>query len=614
MKETFGKPFKGIAPRLAPKLLPPGFGQEAQDAKLFSGDLEAFAARSFIRNLSPGGVVKTLYLYEGVYWLNWAEVVRVAPPPIANDARKRLFWTGEGDYPRKGDEDGITNFGDAGGDLPYSSYKMGVKAPTVAPTEGTSVLNDATTTLQDVAYVHTFVSAWGEESAPSPPLVLEDVDTGHWQGSGGNLVQLDFSETDPGSPYNMTGGTRRIYRTSTGRVGIGNLYLLVAEVAITVMTYDDTVRAVDLGQELPSHRFEGGLTITWDEPPDGLEGLVALAGGFYAGFVGNALYLSEPYYPHAWPSAYVRAVDYDIQGLIAIDDALYVVTKGFPYLFTGVHPVQMNKSRYPSHFPGSSSRGYAETLAGALFGSTDGLVLLGPGRAAVITRDTMGKGDWEAYEPSSHHFHIHDGKLFLFYETVSGITGGLIFDPTSKDVAYIPLDLEASAGFVSPEKDTLYLVQSGAVWEWEGDAVAKRPFDWRSGPRVTRPTNFGAAAVRADYSVIPTAAELEAYAAAQAVIQAANDAIPVGRGSMNGFMLNGRALNGNGYQSLPVVPSNLLEFHYYADGVLKHSETVSTEEPFRLPGGFEAREHEVRLVGDLSVNEILLGTTRAELE
>jgi hypothetical protein len=51
----------------------------------------------------------------------------------------------------------------------------------------------------------------------------------------------------------------------------------------------------------------------------------------------------------------------------------------------------------------------------------------------------------------------------------------------------------------------------------------------------------------------------------------------------------------------------------YADSVLRHTQTVTSASPFRLPSGFEATTWQIEIEGTAPVQYAMLATTVAEL-
>lgn len=90
--------FGGIAPRFASELLPDGYGQEAQNVRLTSGDLVPYRENEFILDCD---VANPLAIYpvsvdDSYYWMMWAADVDVIRSPVANLTTPRFYYTGDG--------------------------------------------------------------------------------------------------------------------------------------------------------------------------------------------------------------------------------------------------------------------------------------------------------------------------------------------------------------------------------------------------------------------------------------------------------------------------------------------------------------------------------------
>jgi hypothetical protein len=173
--------FSGVVPRLAKQLLAPNQAQIATNAILTSGDLRPRNGPLLIFNPIIENDIVSMFRMEkdgNEKWLAWDKDVDVARSPIAANTERRFYYTGDGE-PRVSEFDMAT----AGvGPYPAASYVLGVSPPVnkavVAPTGGAGA--DVTR-----IYVYTFVTAWGEESAPSPDSVLTTGKTdGTWDISG----------------------------------------------------------------------------------------------------------------------------------------------------------------------------------------------------------------------------------------------------------------------------------------------------------------------------------------------------------------------------------------------------------------------------------------------
>jgi hypothetical protein len=123
--------FNGIAPQVAPRLLGESLGQEAKDLDLDSGRLQPLRTKSQVKvltNTSRNSIYK--YTDSPERWLQFDEEgVNVVPGPIPGDTNNTVYWTGQS-FPRMGRSDVIV------GSEPYPSsfYRLGIPAPTAAPT------------------------------------------------------------------------------------------------------------------------------------------------------------------------------------------------------------------------------------------------------------------------------------------------------------------------------------------------------------------------------------------------------------------------------------------------------------------------------------------------
>lgn len=133
-----------------------------------------------------------------------------------------------------------------------------------------------------------------------------------------------------------------------------------------------------------------------------------------------------------------------------------------------------------------------------------------------------------------------------------------MFDPRGGKNAFINLDFYATAGFNDREEDVLYLVIDGTLKEFAQNAT-KRSYSWKSKVFYTnRPISPGVAKVSAD-----------------------------------------------SYSSLT--------FKLFADGSLKHTQTVANSNIFRLPGGYKAKSFEIQLEGTDTINEVCVYESPQEI-
>ncbi len=123
--------FRGEAPRLTPRALPENGAQDATNARLLSGDLEAwrqFAEEQVLENTGP---VQTIYKLNDI-WMSWDSDVDVARGAIAGDTTFRTFLTGPDEY----DRPRWTNYAMAtsgAAPYPFETRPLGVPPPDSPP-------------------------------------------------------------------------------------------------------------------------------------------------------------------------------------------------------------------------------------------------------------------------------------------------------------------------------------------------------------------------------------------------------------------------------------------------------------------------------------------------
>ena len=99
MKLTFQQ-FSGIAPRIAPRLLPATLAQEALDVKLWSGELRPHYADEILQYIPSN--IQSIYRYKWknktYNWLMWPYETRVAKGPVYDDENNRIYFMSQGGF------------------------------------------------------------------------------------------------------------------------------------------------------------------------------------------------------------------------------------------------------------------------------------------------------------------------------------------------------------------------------------------------------------------------------------------------------------------------------------------------------------------------------------
>jgi hypothetical protein len=570
--------FIGEQPQIVPRLLPDTAAQEAYDARLDDGGLTPMRVSA---KIADAGIAdpKTFLRFDGA-WLAFSSVVHAAPGPVA---QSRLYYTGDG-VPKMRVNDLV--------------YPLAVPAPTAALTgtiSGTGT-GDAATRV----YVYTWVTDYGEESEPSPASA--DVT---WKAS--QTVTLSGFEAAP-TGRNIT--KQRVYRSQTGQVGT-YLYF-IAERDVTTDDFIDNVAVNSFQEPLPS--------ADWNAPPDGLSGLVSLPNGMMAAFVGRDLYFCEPWRPHAWPEKYVLTLDYEIVGLGAIGTALIVMTTGQPYYVSGNHPGAMASVKIEQNLPCINARGIVDLGFAICYPSYDGLVRVdASGGAAVVTANLFNRDKWLKLSPGTAVAAQVTGRYVLFYDTIdadANVFAGALFIDVGGTPYLIRSTDRVTAAWYDLSSTALYAVRRGTgdIYEIDPSTGALKTYYWRSKQfMLPAPHNFGAILIDSDAALTEEeVAKLQAqYDAALAANRVLIEAGPID-GEMNSHPINSHTLNGDILAPLPNTDAGI-EVSVIADGVIRATRTVANK-ALRLPSGFTARKWEIAAKGRVTITQITMASTIADLQ
>ena len=358
--------------------------------------------------------------------------------------------------------------------------------------------------------------------------------------------------TFPGNPtgnHNLV--TKRLYRTDSNGV-----FRRVTETVNS--SHNDTATDDQLGEEIPTSNFDAPADNTSSDHPDGpLLGLVSMPNGILAGFSGQTVSFSEAFQPHAFPSEYRLTMKSDVVAIAPLNTGLLVLTKEKPAVVQGLDPEAMTMVEVDSTLSCVAKRSVVDMGEYVIYASPDGLVRASDNGLNLITESVLTRDQWQDLTPSSIVAFQYEGHYVAFYNNGSE-SKGFIFDPRGGKNSYIKLDFHATAGFNDLENDELYLVVSGSVYKFAQGADLS--FTWRTKKfYVDRPINPGVAKVECD-----------------------------------------------SYSPAPVMK-------LYADGALKHTQTVSNGDLFRLPSGYKGHEFEIELSGSVPINQVCVYESAGEI-
>jgi hypothetical protein len=593
-------------------------------------------------------------------WLTWEEIVNVVLSPNANDPDGRFYFSSDSFEPRMSTYTLAVN----SLPYPTAWYSLGTAAPTVAPTVAHTGGTGATESRSYVyTYVTTYgeesppsppsalytaavnatwnltglqtaplnsgtISAASTISAGVVRVTLNSVfgiaqyDTLTFSGVVGmvalngsfrvqsvdtvnNRVTVSLSTAQTytsggawarNAPFNTTGMVKRIYRT----VGTGGVFLYVGEVPVATTTFDDTVVAADLGEELP--------TADSSLPPKNLTGLISLPNGCLAGIAGNELCFSDPYMPYSWP---IRN-RYSFSGVgvaaVATSNSVIVLTQTFPILFTGSDPEAMSPTTMETYAPCVASRGVVDIGGEVIYPSFDGLWVVSPGAVNRITKNLYREEEWSAINPQSFIAAFHDGQYYARYSlaTASRI---LVVDLNEAD-SVVEIDQDVTTLYRNEYDGKLYIAIGSQLYEWDSDAGRSYTGDWLSGTmQMPSLVNLSVAQVHADFSGSAQTNTVQ-LAENTALIALGPDAVA---GHLNGHELLSFEVNGS--YLLPVTTSNpkRVQFTLYVNEVPVFTKNVTSSTPFRLPAGFLSEVYNIGISANTRTYSVAVATSVAEL-
>ncbi len=549
--------FTGLNKKVSPRLLPDDMAQNAQNVFLDSGRIEGIPTDvndpSESGNTHPASHIstttRTIFKATSSSWFTFTDDVDVIKSPIKEDTHGRFYFTGSGNFPKY---TSLSSGVSGSGPFPTASFRLGLPTPgafTAAPSVNNATADDGAA-ISSRAYLYTEITTFGEEGPPSEVTSADIVDA-----QNGSTVTLTLPAASSG---NLSIAKRRIYRTD-----INGVFRFVKDVSGTSAgTTTEAVTDDLLGEEIESADNLAPPDETTSDHPDGpMLGITTMPNGITAGFSGNTLLFSESYLPHSYPLANQLTTQDDIVAIASIASGLLVTTKGKPLMASGTDPSAMAMVEIDANLPCVNKRSLVDMGEYAIYSSPDGLVLASNSGIQLITEQLLTRDQWQTeYYPSNIEAYEYEGKYvaFTFDGSDNSTKKGFIFDPRGGKNALVNLNFYATAGFNDRENDELYLVIDGTLKKF-ARGTTKRSYLWKSKEFFSnRPLSPGVAKVNA-----------EAY--------------------------------------------NALTFKLFADGSLKHTQTVANSDPFRLPGGYRGKVFEIQLEGTDIINEVCVYESPQEI-
>jgi hypothetical protein len=601
-------------------------------------------------------------------WLSWEEQVDIAESPVYVENNFRIAFTSPEFEPRQTDLT-LASGGVTPGVYPNGVYVLGVTPP-INRAVVTSVTGGAPPTISRV-YLYTFVTQWGEESAPSP---ASDLFSGNASGawnitlpdtappnvytisdivyiSGKLRITLDtvfglreketiavtgadttinktyritsvdavnkyvfITTPNPGAiialtgaatrlaPHNATGMTKNVYRSITTAEGT-QFYLVGSNIAVATTTFIDD--ATIIGEPIPS--------IGWVMPPANLEGIVVHPSGTMIGFVGNQVYLSEPYAPYAWPTAYVSVLDFPVVAIGISGQSAVVGTTGKPYVIPFSDPATATPQRIDQNWPCLAKEGVASFGGGVYFPTTIGLAYIGDRGNTIVTKSMYAQRDWNNVNPSTFKAGHYDDQYYAIYETQNAKKIIVI----SETYGVIQINIAADAIFTDRQTGQAYIARDKKIRQLNAFTEGFLEYTWTSKVHVLpEPINLGVA--KLEFNSALNAVELASINTLNAAIAETNAVILAGSnfdGLVGADEVIALAVADSIYEeSNDITLANYCAFTLLVDQIPVYSVLIRDTEAFRLPAGFKYDNFSIRLSGTAQITSAVIGTTSAALK
>jgi hypothetical protein len=621
--------FAGIAPRMSARLLPSNGAVTAANAKLLSGELRGLRETQVLHDFGltnvsrayrlPATVAAPIPIGNSDFWVGFSDPnVDFVRTPVLEDSFERYYWTS--DSTRLGGAPQYNTRARIAAAQP--SFLLGVpppiNAPSVVPPTGTDLVR---------SYVYTFVSAYGEEGAPSPATVATGT-AGVWTISG-------FDTTIPSAAnYNIT--KINLYRTVADSTSTTTQYFFVDSFALGTTTYSDGALdlIVALNYTLPS--------LTWDPPPTTLKGLISHPGGFLVGFTGRDLYLSDPYHPHAWPVENIQTCKTEIVGVAIYNNIIIVTTTSNPYYAEGMSPAAVTLEKIDSIDPCVSRRSIATTLSGVYYASPQGIIVATAGATQLATQQLFTREEWQNFFSPTTVQAVPYGLQYISFDTSSS---GFIFSPAETLAPLTTLDRFSNVKAIQIDdySGDVYIVQGNQVRLW--DPPASTPYEYTFLSKefdLPKPVSFGAFKIKFNGGGYQIPIDLlNDYTSfnQQRILQPLNclnlapingvrtlPAFPGVAGTITGAgailpqikePLGGSPLFGIGnLQNVMGAVNVTIYARDPADQVwtTKLTWTCTNERTYRLPAGFKSDGWQIQLVGNVPVYSFAMAETPKELQ
>lgn len=657
------KTFRGRVPRISTRLLDDSHAQIASDCVITNGKLVPLNRPALVHT-SLAASIGSLFRYKfGAErnWLVWPGTVDVALSSTAQDSLGRFYFTGDGE-PR------MSTYADAisgGGPYPAAWYVLGVAPPKTAPS--LAVVGGSAPT-EARAYVYTFVTRYGEQSGPSPAVLVTGNVDGSW-----NLSNMDAAPPNSGtvtgavkdtpafgqvevtlnSVFGLMAGETVDLAAVAGMTDLNGVRKIVSvnqatnKIVVTLSTAQTYTSGGTWARKAPHNTTgmvkriyrTGGTsadyrlvaeipvaTTTYNDtvaatalgeicptlntlpPPKELHSIIALANGAHAGLAGNELCMSEPYKPYSWPLANRYSIPANGVALSAVLNSVIVLTDGFPYIATATVPEAASLAPSGTFAPCVSKRGVVQKGDGCMYPSLDGLYAINAGGAVNATMNLAKKKEWKALMPETFRAAYSSMGYYAVHGSAMGADSIVFLDAAEPD-GLIDYSEPATAIYANPDDTDLYLAIGNKVYRWDSDTANRKTMYWRSKEfEMPYPMNFAAIQVKGDFkAIVPLSTEDLEY----------NQALMSDLDAVGGDIASTELLTfevaSSGLRTLNLQTEGKAQYTLLKNGEPIFTKLVTSNNPFRGPAGFTSDIYAHEIASNIRIDSICAAESMEEL-
>lgn len=500
--------FMGMAPKYDPTQLPDGYAEESKNTRSGRGMLESWYAPKELP-ITNCSATRALMPYV-TKWFSFNKETYVEKAQLKNDPydfaivaspfhEPRLVYNltaeqGTGPWPAVTYKLNVPTPPDvldvSVGDAPYwfvepDPEEIDASEPPpidrvigLKPAEG---VEEVEYDKAEVQYAYCYVDAMGRLSQLSNPSQAVEIREWRYLNTTESLIKFpaphaDLMQTDPN-----TGRVARIriYRTNQSASGAA-VFQFVDEIAIAETEYRDTKYSGDLLDAPLNADWLGAPDMDSEKFPNGpMSKIVVMGTDILAGHNKKVVCFAEPGAFYAWPVSYYKVFKENVVTIQSAGSNLVVLTDGFPYVISGVHPASMDASRLSDPVPCASSRGVTEVVGAVYFAAKTGLYRIDDTRISNVSLGFMTEREWRSFYPESMIFTTYDDKVFIRCPIVNKT---LVFDALEPTAGIRELDLDAACFSQVESNNQLVYVdkQTNNVMEFDAETTAKLALSWKS--------------------------------------------------------------------------------------------------------------------------------------